>query len=180
MKKMLRVISYCLLAVFFISGCGYTTHSLITEKNDTIYVRQFKNSIDITSENSTARNLKTYFPGLETEITKAVIDRFVLDGSLRPGDEYADLALKGELTEYRRDPLSYDQDNLVKEYRVTIVVNISLWDNLENKLLWSEDKMTGDSSYLTQGTLVQTEEQAVKAAVLDLARRVVERVTEDW
>ncbi|MDD5044019.1 MAG: LPS assembly lipoprotein LptE [Candidatus Omnitrophica bacterium] len=168
--------------VFLVSGCGYTTRSQVMDKYKTIYVRQFQNKIDITSESSAARMLKTNFPAIETEITKAVIDRFIWDGDLRPSrEEDADLILKGEVTEFRRDALRYIQDTEdIEEYRITLVVNLKLIDKKDNKVLWQQDNLAGDTSFFTQGKLVQSEDSAVQNAVADLSRRIVERVVENW
>lgn len=170
------------LLMLLLGGCGYTTRSQVTEKYSTIYIRQFQNKIDITSESSAARRLKTNFPAIETEITKAVVDRFVWDGDIVPAKDIdADLILKGEVTEFRRDVLRYIEDtDDIEEYRITLVVNLSLLDADTNALLWQETRFVGDTTYFTQGSLTQSEDAAVKQAVDDLARRIVERVTEDW
>lgn len=169
-------------ATALISGCGYTTHSQLRDKYETIYIRQFQNKIDITSESSAARRLKTNYPGIETEVTKAVVDRFVWDGDIRPArEEDSDLILRGEVTEFRRDSLRYIQDtDDVEEYRISLTVNIGLYDGTTNALIWQENNLVGDASYFTQGPLAISESDAVRNSVADLARRIVERVTEAW
>jgi len=178
---MKRIIISLALA-FLISGCGYTTRSQITEKYKTIYIRQFQNNIDITAESSAARKLKTNYPAIETDITQAVIDRFIWDGDIRPSrEEDADLILKGIVTEFRRDSLRYVRTTEeVEEYRITLVVNLSLIDKKENKMLWQENNLVGDTSYFTEGLMAEPEQQAIQKAVEDIARRIVERVVEDW
>lgn len=178
---MKRIIVSIVLA-FLVSGCGYTTRSQIAEKYKTIYIRQFQNAIDISAETSAARKLKTNYPAIETDITQAVIDRFVWDGDIRPSrEEDAELILKGTVTQFRRDALRYVRDtDEVEEYRITLVVNLSLIDKKENKELWQENNLVGDTSYFTQGPMVEPEQQAIQQAVEDIARRIVERVVEDW
>ena len=99
----------------------------------------------------------------------------------------ADLVLKGELIEYRKDPLSYTVDNNdVTEYRINIYVNLSLWDKKENKLVWEEKNFNGNYSFFTSfaSTNVSrgnmSEDSAVTNAIEDLARRIVERTVEQW
>jgi hypothetical protein len=168
-------------------GCGYTTRSMISTKFKTIYVVPFVNKIDITKETEAASKYKIYRPMLETDVTKAVINKYLFDGNLRPTkEEIADLVLKGELVEFRKDPLRYNDDNEeVSEYRMNILVNISLWDNKENKLVWEEKNFTGDFTYFTISSAMQnvtkkSDEQAVPDAINDLARRIVERTVEQW
>ncbi|MFA5090576.1 MAG: LPS assembly lipoprotein LptE [Candidatus Omnitrophota bacterium] len=167
------------------AGCGYTTRSMISDKFKTIYVVPFVNKIDITNEADVANKYRIYRPLLETDITRAVTNKYFFDGNLRPTkEELADLVLKGELMEFRKDPLRYtDNDNEVAEYRVNIIVNLSLWDRKENKVVWEEKNFTGDTTYFTNYSTTGTpksEDQAVTDAISDLARRVVERTVEQW
>jgi len=179
----------CLLAAV-LSGCGYTTRSMLSGKFSTIYVTPFLNKVDVTQEGYSANKYRIYRPMLETDITKKVINRYLFDGNLKPAKEaQADLVLKGELMEYRKDPLTYDSNGEnVTEYRINIYVNLSLWDQKENKLVWQENNFNGNYSYFVRndtvnpGTnvVVVTEDTAVTNAVDDLARRIVERTVEQW
>lgn len=177
----IALLGYCVIGLL---GCGYTTRSVVTEKFNTIHVSPFINKIDITDESYAGNRYRTYRPFVETEITQAVLDRFLSDGSLRPtSEELADLVLKGEFLEFRRDPLRYDKDDNVIEYRINLVVKLSLWDKRENKLLWEENHFTGDRTYFTSSSgfsSALTDDEAITGALSDLARRVVERVVEDW
>jgi ABC-type uncharacterized transport system auxiliary subunit len=162
-------------------GCGYTTRSMICNKYRTIYIPPFVNKIDITKETDVGSKYKIYRPLLETDITKAVVDKFLFDGNLKPTDfQNADLTLKGELIEFRKDPLRYDNDDNVLEYRVDIITNLVLWDNKENKSVWEEKGFTGDATYIVSGTGATTEAKAISDAITDLARRIVERAVEEW
>ncbi|MCG2713985.1 MAG: LPS assembly lipoprotein LptE [Candidatus Omnitrophica bacterium] len=184
----LTTIFYLLTTV--LSGCGYTTRSMLSGKYSTIYITPFLNKVDITQESYSASKYRIYRPMLETNITKRVINRYLFDGNLKPvKEEKADLVLKGELVEYRKDPLTYTSDgNDVTEYRINIYVNLSLWDMKENKLLWQENNFNGNYSYFVKTTtinpgsnvIVVSEDIAVNNAIEDLARRIVERTVEQW
>ena len=184
----------CLSALAFIlttvlAGCGYTTRSMLAGKFSTIYITPFLNKVDVTQESFSENKYRIYRPMLETDITKKVINRYLFDGNLKLAKEAAaDLVLKGELIEYRKDPLSYtgDTEN-VTEYRINIYVNLSLWDTKENKLLWQENSFNGNYSYFVStptinpgNVVVVSEDTAVIRAIEDLARRVVERTVEQW
>lgn len=174
----------CLL--FLTAGCGYTTRSMISGKYRTIYIAPFLNKVDITQEAYSANKYRIYRPMLETDITKKVINKYLFDGNLKPiKEDQADLALKGELVEYRKDPLSYTSNGEnVTEYRINIYVNLSLWDKKEDKLLWQENNFNGNYSFFTSyapaNTVKVTEDAAVTNAIEDLARRIVERTVEQW
>ena len=167
--------------LYALPGCGYTTRSMISSQYKTIYVIPFLNKIDITSEANTGRDYRLYRPVLETDITRAVIDRFMFDGNLRPAKkENTDLILKGDLIDYRRDVLRYETDDTPEEYRISLAVDISLWDGKENKLVWEEKGFTGETTYFLTGANAKSENTAITDATADLARRIVERTVENW
>jgi hypothetical protein len=170
------------LLIFAASGCGYTTRSLIANKYKTIYIEPFVNKVDITNERYTENKYRIYRPSIETDISRAVADKFLFDGNLKPvKKESADLILKGEVVQYRKDPLRYNTDNTeVTEYRINLVVNLGLWDTKDNKLIWEEKSFTGDTTYFASGSQAKSESAAVSFALDDLARRVVERTVEQW
>jgi len=181
MKTVLRgIIFYCFLSLVF-SGCGYSTRSLISGKYKTIYIAPLINKIDLTKEEDVNNKYKVYRPMLETDVTRAVINKFLYDGNVRPAaQDSADLILKAELVEFRRDALRYTNNDEVEEYRIIIAVNMNLWDKKNDKLVWEESNFTGDASYFVSGPQIKSEDQAVQDAIKDLSRRIVERVVEQW
>ena len=164
-----------------LAGCGYTTRSLIAGKYKTIHIAPFVNKVELTQESDSNNKYKVYRPMLETEVTRAVINKFLYDGNVKPvAEDIADLALKGELVEFRRDALRYTTSDDVEEYRINIVVNMSLGDKKNGKLVWEEKNFTGNATYFVTGPQAKSEEQAVQDAIKDLSRRIVERVVEQW
>lgn len=182
MKKQAFVFLLAICPLLFaIPGCGYTTRSMVGSKYRTIYITPFVNMVNITSEGNAANKYKLYRPTIETDITRYVNNKYLFDGNLKPiKEESADLILKGEVVEFRKDPLRYDNNDIVSEYRINLVVNISLWDRLENKQLWRENNFTGDTTYFTSGSQAKSEDVAVVDALNDLSRRIVERTVEQW
>lgn len=179
-KKNILLAAACWFLVS-LAGCGYTTRSMVSSEFKTICIQPFVNKIDITQEAYAANKYRVYRPGLETDITNAVINRYLFDGNLRPArEDSADLILKSELIEFRRDPLRYDESDNVLEYRLNLIVNITLWDRREDKMVWQENGFTGDTTYFTSGTQAKSEDTAIADAVSDLARRIVERTVEQW
>jgi outer membrane lipopolysaccharide assembly protein LptE/RlpB len=174
------------LAVLFLAGCGYTTRSSVSTKYKSIYIPPFLNKIEIANEADNASKYRLYRPRLESDVTKGVSNRFLFDGNIRPvKSEAADLTLKGEVVDYRRDALRYDDNNEVAEYRINVSVNLKLWDNQKNEQVWEERGFTGIADYFpTTTTLLnvttKTDEQATNDAITDLGRRIVERCVEEW
>jgi hypothetical protein len=170
------------VALMLFSGCGYSTHVLVANTGfRTIYIQPFVNRVDTTSENSEGRRFQTYFPLLENTITNAVVDRFIFDGNLKIAKkEGADLVLKGDLINYRRESLRNSTSDTPEEYRVTLFVNISLAETKSGKVLWEHNNFAGETSYFTTGSFTKSEAQAITEATQDLARRIVETTVEAW
>jgi len=181
MKKIFLLLIISCPLLINITGCGYTTRSMISDKYRTIYIAPFANKVNITQEGYAENRYRIYRPLLETDITKTVSDKFLFDGNLKPVKENAaDLILKGELMEFRKDPLRYTESDVVEEYRINLIVNLSMWDKKEDKLVWEEKNFTGDTTYFTSGSSAKSEATAINDALTDLARRIVERTVQQW
>jgi hypothetical protein len=173
--------TFIFLLLAFLAGCGYTTRSLLPSNYKTIHVDNFKNAVAITAEQSNVRMYRGYRPGMEIDLTKAVIDKFLEDGNLKISqDTDCDLILSGDLVDFKRDALRYDANDNVEEYRIKMIVDISLDDSKSGKNVWVEKGFTGETTYRTSGSLTKTEASAIKDAIADLARRIVERTVEAW
>jgi len=178
MKKILAIAA---ISAVLVSGCGYTTRSLLPANYKSIYVENVKNLIKVTAEQSDQRMYRGYRPGMEIDMTKAFINKFIADGNIRINSaENADLMLKTELIDYNRGAIIYDVNYSIEEYRIKMIVNLELFDVKANKLVWQEKGFAGETTYRTGGSLAKTESVAVKDAIDDLARRVVERTVEAW
>lgn len=178
----MRIIKFMLLALFlFVSGCGYTTSSLLPPELDSIYVEPFANKIDPAAQISNKNSSYIYMPNTEYDITRTTIDEFIFDRHLAiKSEKKASMTLEGELTAIKLFPLSYDGADNVTEFRMCIYVNLKLYDNLNGKILWQENSFMGETSYDVSGPNAKTQEDARKYAVRDLAQRIVERTVEAW
>jgi len=108
------------------------------------------------------------------------------------GPDKADSRIEGELVEFRRDALRYDASQNVEEWRLSVVVNVRLYDLTTHPAdggtppeggelpLWEEERFTGDTTYFELGANAESESTARDRAIRDLARRIVERTVEDW
>ena len=178
---MKRYFLLCTSILLFIAGCGYTTRSLLPANFKSIHVDNFKNDIAITAEQSDQRMYVGYRPGMEIDLTKVVINKYLQDGNLKIArDSNADLLLKGTLMDFKRDALRYDANDNVEEYRIKVVVNMTLENAKTGALIWKEDGFAGETTYRTSGSLAKSESAALNDAIDDLARRIVERTIEAW
>ena len=172
----------CWLLVTF-SGCGYTTKTILPDNVKTVHVDTFKNNIDITKEVSAKDKYEVYRPNLEVDLRDAIMARVFLDGNLKAADkDSADAVLEGQIVQYRKDPLRY-QNEVVQEYRISLVCDVKLIlrrSQKDSKVLFEESNITGDATYFTTGTLQVTETAALNDVMSDLARRIVNKIVENW
>ena len=177
-----------LLVVFCaasLAGCGYATHSTAYKKATKIYIKPFENKVDlnISTEYSDRNPYRLYRAGMETKITDAIINRFMVDGYLKvvSKQDDADLILSGALTNFDKQPLRFDQrSENVDEYRANIIVDMSLENVPQSKAAWTEKGFVGFFEYNQTGVNSVSEDTAINNAIADLAKRIVERTVEDW
>lgn len=174
-KKIILLFStLCLVCVM---GCGYTFHSNLPSHINKVYVKNFQNKINF-DKNET--NYSSYFPGLETDVSEAVENRFLMEGSLSVVDdkENADIVLTGVLLDYIKQPVRYTGEE-VEEYRLSIVVRCKVKDLKNDSIMWDK-KIIGDTTYFVKGSLSETETDAIDEAIENLARRIVEKTVVVW
>lgn len=182
-SKFLLNTQYLILITCLI-GCGYSYRAVYNLPYKTIFVDTFGNKVDIVSEDATSlsQRFRTYHPLMEKDLRTAVINRLMFDGGLRLADkEDADLILKGDLIDYQRDALRYENNQEdVSEYRISLIMRLTLFKKGQEAPLWDEPNFVGDTTYFTSGAQAKSEKDALDNAISDLARRVIERMVEDW
>ena len=179
---LLRSLTFAFLLAIFsqTTGCGYTTKTILPGNIKTIHVAPVKNGIDLSGEISDKDRFRVYRPGVEVDITNAIMNRFIFDGNLKVvARDKADAVLEAKLTDYRRDPLRYSEGDEIQEYRLSVTVETTVTLANGGKVLWHEN-MTGDTSFYLSRPRALSEDEAVAKAVEDLARRVVDKTIESW
>jgi len=85
--------------------------------------------------------------------------------------------------EYQRAPSSYDQNEEVQEYKISIVIAVEYEDRVKGKTLWTEPRMLGWATYYVvpaPGHEVEEEEDAQLRAIEKLAEDIKTRTVEGW
>ena len=166
-----------LFIVFFIaliSGCGYTQEVVLPNNIKTISIPTFKDEIP-------PDRRFAYRPGLEIELTNAVIDRFIFDGNLRVVEETkADAVLEGTIISYEQEGLRFDDLESVEEYRLFLVASLKLVDQRTSEILIEEPNFSGRSEFFTSRSPANVRRSAASGAVTDFARSVVDLIVEGW
>lgn len=163
-----------------VSGCGYTTHSRLPENIKAICIQPVKSNIDLSAEVTDKDRFRVYRPGVEVDLTNAIINRFIFDGTLKVTKlEKANAVVEATLVDYRRDALRYTEGDDIQEYRLSIVMDVKVIETSDQKVLWHET-VVGDTSFFLSGARAMSEDDALTKAVDDVARRVVEKTIEVW
>ena len=170
-----------LLMILQTTGCGYTHKTILPNQIKTIHIASIKNSIDLTGEISDKNRFRVYRPGLEVDLTNAIMNRFIFDGNLKVVNrEKADAIVEAKLVDYRRDPLRYSEGDDIQEYRLSITLDVVVYLAGGHKVLWHITGLTGDTSFFLSGARALSEDEAAAKAVEDVARRVVDKTIELW
>jgi hypothetical protein len=167
-----------------VSGCSSTVKRTLPDSVRTIAIERFRND--------TAQDLLPAL--LHEEIRRA----FRLDGRLAVLDDPIDAhsVLKGAIIDYVKQPARFDRNNVVQEYRLRMAVDLSLVDVTQNRVLWTESgpastaytggalrKLERFVNFVVvpaEGLPVETEPDAQRRMVRDLARDIVVKVVEGW
>ena len=175
MIKIMRQIGICLMvAMVILSGCGYTRQTVLPRNIKTIYVETVKNKIDV-------ETIFAYQPGLEMDITNAVIERLQQKGVVKVvSKEHADAILKTDLIAFTQQGLRFTNLQSIAEYQIFIEVRLRLIDAKTNDLIWEEPTFTGDNEYYVSNVNSIGEQKAAQDAVARLAFNIVDRIVQDW
>ncbi len=190
----LRSLVFVAVIFIFVGGCGYRHvgygegRSLSGGK--TVGITLFAN--------------KSYRTNLEAILTASLVDEFARrSGGKVVADANAELLLSGTIDSYTEVPVSYTAFDVIKEYKATMRVMVTLRDNTSQKVLWKGDVTEtqtfpsfADSSLLqtnvplrenigaqqqnTVALLQNTEDAAMKEMCRKLAQRIYQKITEDF
>ena len=151
------------LVVAAVAGCGYSLRGTLPEHIQTVAVPLFAN--------------KTGTPRVENLVTNGVITAFSTNGRLRVVKrEDADAVLEGEVIGYSVASISYDAQANVRQYRLTVTMNLKLLDMKKSAVLFEEHSLSENADFNVQNAVSQTiavEETAVRSAATEIGRAIV-------
>lgn len=169
-------------------GCGYSVHSSLDEKHQTIHVSPFRNQS------------REY--DLQASLTNAVIRKFVNDGRLKVvGRGSADLLLEGAILDYSLRGYTFDKDDEVTQFLTVVKAGVRLTDRRTGEVVWQDPAMAGETTYSTgilgpssdrlrgnaevfvsavRAFQTQEENQAASEALEHLASDIFYRTIEPW
>jgi len=163
-KRMNNIKSIILiLSALGLTGCFYSLNPRGSVTIKSVAVERFQND--------------TPEFGLADQMTDAVINAFIADGTLKvlPRDR-AEAVLSGTLTRYQRRPYEYNEKDQVKSYAVEMDFDIQLKKPSDDSLIWQE-KMSQRGFYSLE---TEAEEDGRRKAIVLLVQAIINRTTKSW
>jgi hypothetical protein len=162
------VVLMTVVALGLATGCGYSTKGNLPGHIKSVAVPTFRN--------------KTQQPAVESTITAAVINAFVTSGKLKVvAADRADSILEGEVIGYDIVSVAVDNRINVRQYRLVVTLNLQFRDMRQGAMLFRQEGLQEQADFTVpfevSGT-INREEGAVRAAAVDIGRRVVNLVVD--
>ena len=171
LPSVLLFTTYCLLLTIF-AGCAsgpYKPVEQVLPANiKKIAIETFKNS--------------TVYYGIEDKVTRVITNEFIQDGRLAVvNPDQADGILRGEMTRYVLEPLTYDENHVAREYKLWILVDISLTDRKKNEVVWIEKNLEGNYRYFAPSLPGGITEEEARQIIWDkLSRDILKRTIQGF
>jgi Lipopolysaccharide-assembly len=146
-----------------LAGCGYAFYGTLPPHIKTVGVPIFRNL--------------TQQPGVDSVITRAVVDAFAINGRLKvvnPDD--ADAILDGQVTSYAVGAIAFDPSLNVQQYRLAVTLNLRFRDVRRNTMLFQQQAFADQADFRVVGNVTDTISQeagALQQAAAEIGRNVV-------
>ncbi|MBI2207130.1 MAG: LptE family protein [Candidatus Rokubacteria bacterium] len=144
-------------------GCGYSLRGTLPSHIKTVAVPVLVN--------------RTPEPAVEGLLTRAIVEAFSTNGRLKiVSPEDADAILDGEVTGYALDSIAFDPAANVRQYRLTVTLNLRFRDMKRNEVLFQQSGVQERADFQVLGAVADTisrEESALRLAAVDIARAIV-------
>lgn len=156
-----------LLVLTMVAGCGVNHSRSIPPNVNNVYFAPVENN---SSE-----------PGLENILTDEATQQILADGRVELVDkDQADVVVKSTITQYRRIPLIYNDQDIVQQYKVRVEMRIRMLDADTGDELNRFDNVFRETTYSDVNPPAETEFDAQQRVLRKLARDVVTTVVEGW
>lgn len=127
---------------------------------------------------------RTSQPNLATELTQQVVQDFLVDGRMTLVDpDKATAILQGTIVRYSLDPLLLDVHNTPQQYKMRIVLRLTLKDTKAGQNVWVEDDFQDSTTYYVANNMgIQPEDEATarKRLIEQISQRILRRVVEGY
>lgn len=160
----LKIVTVLFTALLHV-GCGYH-HTGESELFPT----------DINSVSIPIFANKTHEAGIETIFTNSLINEFFTKKMVKiVSGKGADATVEGTIKSFSLTSLSYQRNDIVQEYRATVVLEILLKRNDSGKVIWEENNFLESEEYRVD-TNAATSEANKMAAIVKIAEKISEKI----
>ncbi|MFQ5901570.1 MAG: LPS assembly lipoprotein LptE [Thermodesulfobacteriota bacterium] len=124
---------------------------------------------------------KTAKPEIESVLTPPFVEELVNIGLVKVV-EHGEGILKGTINKYAFTPISFDRNDVVTEYRVTVVLDLILIRGFDGEVLWEGKAIQDSEDFAVDPDIViseANEREALNKIAVDLARSFKERIFEE-
>lgn len=157
------------LLALLMNSCGiYSfTGASIPAGAKTVSVQYFPNNASLVE------------PTLSQVFTDGLRDKFSSQTSLRMVDKNGDLALEGEIVDYKTTPVAIQADQTSALNRLTVVVNVRFTNKLEPDKDF-ETRFTQFIDYPSTESLDAVKDDLIKQLVDDLTDNIFNKAVVNW
>lgn len=161
-----------IIPLLFTACAGYRLGNVPYQQMEgvrTIYVPVVKND--------------TYEPSLQVMTTNAIIRALHNDGTYQSSRiANADATLEVKIVQFERIPVRLSRDNVrtTDQYRIRLTANATLTNHRTGTKVFTDLTATGQTDFFVQDDIQEAERQAIPIAADDLARKLVNLITEGW
>lgn len=153
-----------------IAGCGYH-----------IAGRSGKMPGDITSMSVPMFVNETDKPDIEGPLTSAFVEEFVTTVRVM---EKSDAVMRGTIKYYHLTPVSYSKSDISQEYRLTVIIAVSLASVSDGTVIWEDDNIERYADFTVNTSDItatrQAETDAFTKISKDISRLTKERMIEKF
>jgi len=147
-----------------IAGCGVYSFSASGKAAfESLHVTQFEN--------------RTIEYQLADRLTDAVVDAFIQDNTVTIMEpSQAEAVMNGTMVGYRREPYTYDQQDIVSEYAVKVALQVKVVKSDTEDIIWEKE-------FFAQGVYdanTETEEDGQQRVVTLLTADIMSFTTKSW
>ena len=164
-----EIFAFALLLAIMLSSCGiYSfTGASIPAGAKTISVQYFPNNASLVE------------PTLSPAFTDALRDKFTSQTNLRMVSKNGDLALEGEIVDYKTTPVAIQADQTSALNRLTVVVNVRFINKLDPSKDF-ETRFTQFVDYPSTENLNGVKDELIKQIVEDLTDNIFNKAVVNW
>lgn len=123
---------------------------------------------------------KTAEFNIQTIVTDKIRIGFIKENILKLVEEdNAHSVLYGTIQSLQDKPLVYTEDEAVKEYRLTLIVEIEWFDKINNQSIFKK-QFTGYSEYDPTGATDRTRDTALSESISQVTEDVINSILSGW